>query len=639
MRATGGFAHRIGEGATGEVFRGELDGAPIAVKCLKLRPENGLPGSLGELARRFRAEVDVLGAYKHPRLIQLRAYAVDDEHADVRFPFALVFEYLDGGSLADWLRGPGGEPAAKAHGDGSGLSPLERVDVLLGAGGGLAYLHGRREPGDLGADLPVVHRDVKSANIGLAVQGGGIYAKLYDCGLAKAMRRETLAGPGGVGTAAAASFTGGIGAGTPGYMAPEVSNGIYTLRSEVYSFGVVLLEVLIGRRVAPSTASDVRDGVEDNGPGWLTARADPACDWPLRGKELLGALALECVRCRQDRRPADMTVVIDRLRAVRAVVDAAGAVPLRACVVCLEVVAACGGIACMDSPGPASHFVCLGCLPSIVEFNLEPRRLTEHAGAVGCPGEGCGHRWAIEDLAAALDKPTLVAWGRALRYHAFDAARARRDAEEALAAREAAARDTRLALAERARQYRAVIAERDLLLRCPRCAASFDEYDACNALTCGSCGAGFCAVCLADCGACAHAHYVAAHEGDVFNKPLFEETHRRRRTRLVISALRALAGDGAALQRAVLTELATDLRGLRIDEREVVRAVLGEAAVAARGEGDIMEALVADLRCEDPSTQFAAAVKLAEFATQSGARLRRGRSRLLTQNSWNLVAT
>ena len=107
----------------------------------------------------------------------------------------------------------------------SRLSPLERVDAMLGAGAGLAYLHGRREAGDGGPDVPVVHRDVKSANIGLAVQGDGLYAKLYDCGLA--MQAAGAGGGGG-----AVSFTGGLAAGTAAYMAPEVVHGSRVLAND-----------------------------------------------------------------------------------------------------------------------------------------------------------------------------------------------------------------------------------------------------------------------------------------------------------------------------------------------------------------------------------------------------------------------
>lgn len=202
VTATRNFAAelRIGSGATGDVFRGELEGAPVAIKVLKV-PEHAPPAARAELQRRFRAELGVLGAYRHARLVALRGYS-EDEAADSLHPFALVFELLDG-SLADYLRSPTGDAPARGP-----LAPLARVDVALGAAAGLAYLHGQREAGDGGPDAPVLHRDVKSANIGLAVG----YAKLLDCGLAKAVRGGAAALAAAAG-AAGASFTGGLVAG------------------------------------------------------------------------------------------------------------------------------------------------------------------------------------------------------------------------------------------------------------------------------------------------------------------------------------------------------------------------------------------------------------------------------------------
>jgi len=237
----------LGSGATGDVYAGALDGAPAAIKVLKLA---AVPNARAELSRRFAAEVDVLSKYAHPRLVRLLAWA-EEEDAGAPRPFAIALELLEEGSLGDWLRGPGGEPSKK----GAPLSALERVDLALGAAAGLAFLHGRTEEGEGGGVAgggPVLHRDVKSSNIGLTRVGGGggaLYSKLLDCGLAKAVKPDAA-------LAAGVSFTQGL-AGTPGYTAPEVATkGRYSAQSEVYSLGVVLLELLQGKRVAMATASD-----------------------------------------------------------------------------------------------------------------------------------------------------------------------------------------------------------------------------------------------------------------------------------------------------------------------------------------------------------------------------------------------
>ena len=127
-------------------------------------------------------------------------------------------------------------------------------------------------------------------------------------------------------------------------------------------------------------------------------------------------------------------------------------------------------------------------------------------------------------------------------------------------------------MSEKVRQSRLVIVERDLLLRCPRCRFEFDDYDNCNALTCGKCGAGFCAMCLIDCGTDAHDHIQQAHPKAMFDKPAFEALHRKRRAGLVVAAVRALESEGEALQRALVAELGkADLPGLGISPEDVLR--------------------------------------------------------------------
>ena len=127
-------------------------------------------------------------------------------------------------------------------------------------------------------------------------------------------------------------------------------------------------------------------------------------------------------------------------------------------------------------------------------------------------------------------------------------------------------------MSEKVRQIRLVIVERDLLLRCPRCAVEFDDYDNCNALTCGKCGAGFCAMCLVDCGGDAHDHIREAHPKAMFDRLAFEAVHRKRRAGLVVDAVRALASEGEALQRALVAELGkADLPGLGISAADVLR--------------------------------------------------------------------
>lgn len=364
--ATKSFSEQIGEGATGEVYRGDLDGVPVAVKRLKLA-EGATMMARAELKRRFEAEFNTLASYQHVRLVRLLGWAQDEDPAALH-PFALVFELLEGGSLADWLLAPSGEEPPGLR--GSPLAALARVEIALGVGAGLGYLHGLREqdeqPGGAAAppDAPgtahaALHRDVKSANVGLSPrEGGSPYSKILDCGLAKAVNGGAAAAAVGTG----ASFTGGLVAGTPGYMAPEVANGKYTVQSEVYSFGVVLLELFLGQRVAPDTAMEIQELADDDGEETLVARADPNAEWPVLAAEALAALILKCIHPRAKRRPVGVAAVVAGLQQVRVLADVKDTDPLVKCIICWEELSRDMGVQCRGERG---HFVCRGCLQEV----------------------------------------------------------------------------------------------------------------------------------------------------------------------------------------------------------------------------------------------------------------------------------
>jgi serine/threonine protein kinase len=182
--ATDNYKTLLGRGATGEVYLGKLHDVPIAVKRLRA-PEGASAVVLEALRRRFRAELATLTAFQHPRIVRLLHTC--EATGEPEHPFVLVFELLEGGSLADRLRDKDGGAAKR----GPALSALQRVDAALGIAHGLKYLHGLREAGEGGGGAPVVHRDVKSANVGFSLLSGGgaggggadgeLYAKLIDC--------------------------------------------------------------------------------------------------------------------------------------------------------------------------------------------------------------------------------------------------------------------------------------------------------------------------------------------------------------------------------------------------------------------------------------------------------------------------
>ncbi|XP_031117293.1 probable serine/threonine-protein kinase PBL17 [Ipomoea triloba] len=200
----------LGEGGFGRVYKGVIDEhvrpgyitTRVAIK--ELDPE-GLQGD-----REWLAEVKYLGQLRHTNLVKLIGYCCEDEHR------LLVYEYMASGSLEKHLF-----PRVCAT-----LTWSRRMKIALDAARGLAFLHG--------ADRPVIYRDFKTSNILLDED---FNAKLSDFGLAKD-------GPMGDQTHVSTRVMG-----TYGYAAPEyVMTGHLTARSDVYGFGVVLLEMLIGRR-------------------------------------------------------------------------------------------------------------------------------------------------------------------------------------------------------------------------------------------------------------------------------------------------------------------------------------------------------------------------------------------------------
>ncbi|OVA13957.1 Protein kinase domain [Macleaya cordata] len=204
--ATNGLADEnvIGEGGYGIVYRGVLpDNTLVAVK--------NLLNNRGQAEKEFKVEVEVIGRVRHKNLVRLLGYCVEGAYR------MLVYEYVDNGNLEQWL-----------HGDVGLVSPLTwdiRMNIILGTAKGLAYLHEGLEP-------KVVHRDVKSSNILLDRQWN---SKVSDFGLAKLLCSES-------------SYVTTRVMGTFGYVAPEYAcTGMLNERSDVYSFGILIMEIITGR--------------------------------------------------------------------------------------------------------------------------------------------------------------------------------------------------------------------------------------------------------------------------------------------------------------------------------------------------------------------------------------------------------
>ncbi|KAL7233793.1 hypothetical protein ACSBR1_017411 [Camellia fascicularis] len=215
-QATNGFNRllKIGEGGFGSVFKGSIKAAdgkgdPIVV-AIKMLDRNGFQGH-----KQWMAEVQFLGVVEHPNLVKLIGYCAGDGERGIQR--LLVYEFMPNKSLEDHLFNRA-FPA---------LTWETRLQIILGAAQGLAYLHEELE-------VQVIYRDFKSSNVLLDEH---FKPKLSDFGLA---REGPTEGHTHVSTAVVGTF---------GYAAPDyIQTGHLTTKSDVWSFGVVLYEILTGRR-------------------------------------------------------------------------------------------------------------------------------------------------------------------------------------------------------------------------------------------------------------------------------------------------------------------------------------------------------------------------------------------------------
>ncbi|XP_074267806.1 putative serine/threonine-protein kinase PBL7 [Silene latifolia] len=260
----------LGEGGFGKVYKGRLlhTGEIVAIKQLD---RNGVQG-----IREFVVEVLTLGVADHPNLVKLIGYCAEGAQR------LLVYEYMPLGSLERHLH--------DLRLNQRTLDWSTRMKIAAGAARGLEYLHDKMKP-------PVIYRDLKCSNILL---GEEYHPKLSDFGLAKV-------GPVGDKTHVSTRVMG-----TYGYCAPDYAmTGQLTFKSDIYSFGVVLLEIITGRKAIDST----KDSRDQNLVAWarplfknrkkFPEMADPALEgrYPPRGLYQALAVAAMCVQEQPSMRP------------------------------------------------------------------------------------------------------------------------------------------------------------------------------------------------------------------------------------------------------------------------------------------------------------------------------------------------
>mmetsp|Transcript_8894 Transcript_8894/g.20913 ORF Transcript_8894/g.20913 Transcript_8894/m.20913 type:complete len:1062 (-) Transcript_8894:329-3514(-) len=285
-------SRKLGAGCYGAVYRGELkDGSEVAIKAIDLGVLMG-KGECPEDAG-FDEEVQMLSKFRHPNLVTLLGWG---QQGLSRY---LVYEFLAGGDVFQRLhksRQPGTDKVFQWH---------ERLSVCLDAATGLSHMHN--------STPKAFHRDIKSANILLDRHGT---AKMADFGLSCTS-----------GQAGALHITVKTISGTPGYKCPLYERtGRFTEGSEVYSFGMVLLEVLTG--LDPSSADPhlpggiiypVADTIAPNQPGAIDRCArslDASAAWPRQLAQEFGVLALRCVATHDERTRPHFVEIVRSLRSL-----------------------------------------------------------------------------------------------------------------------------------------------------------------------------------------------------------------------------------------------------------------------------------------------------------------------------------
>ncbi|KAL2349524.1 hypothetical protein Fmac_003524 [Flemingia macrophylla] len=205
--ATNNFSdtNKLGQGGFGPVYKGKLgDGQEVAIKRLSTGSEQG--------SKEFINEVLLIMKLQHKNLVKLLGFCVDGVER------LLIYEFLPNGSLDVVLF----DPNQRAR-----LDWTKRIDIINGIARGILYLHEDSR-------LKIIHRDLKASNVLLDYD---MNPKISDFGMARIFE-------GSEGEANTATLVG-----THGYIAPEYAmEGLYSIKSDVFGFGVLLIEIITGKR-------------------------------------------------------------------------------------------------------------------------------------------------------------------------------------------------------------------------------------------------------------------------------------------------------------------------------------------------------------------------------------------------------
>ncbi|KAF3956695.1 hypothetical protein CMV_018206 [Castanea mollissima] len=251
--ATNNFSsyNKLGEGGFGLVYKGTLiDGKEIAVKRLSQKSGQGLS--------EFENEVILIAKLQHRNLVRLLGYCIEGDEK------MLIYEYMPNGSLDSFIFD---QTKAKV------LGWSMRFNIICGIARGLLYLHEDSR-------LRIIHRDLKASNILLDSK---MNPKISDFGMARIFGGDQIEGN-----------TNRV-VGTYGYMAPEYAiDGLFSVKSDVFSFGILLLEIISGKKNRGSFHLDNTQNLVGHAwKLWKEGRPLELIDTCLKGS----VIQLEILRC------------------------------------------------------------------------------------------------------------------------------------------------------------------------------------------------------------------------------------------------------------------------------------------------------------------------------------------------------
>ncbi|CAI5506178.1 unnamed protein product [Closterium sp. Naga37s-1] len=252
--------NRLGEGAFGTVYGGRLHHTRVAVKVLKAT-------DVVKATNEFQQEVEVLSQIQHPHVVMLLG-CCPSHHC-------IVYEFMASGTLEERLLCANNSPP---------LPWFARLRIAAEVASALLILHAR--------PIPIVHRDLKPANILL---DKNLVAKLGDVGLAKLMP--------GTGSQVHTHAHDSVPVGTLAYVDPEFQRtGDYGPKSDVYALGIILFDILTGRK--PTTYEELEEAVDEGDEEAFGKLLDErGGEWPIGLAMEVARMAVRCSEMRRKKRP------------------------------------------------------------------------------------------------------------------------------------------------------------------------------------------------------------------------------------------------------------------------------------------------------------------------------------------------